>query len=188
MQIRRLADGCQTKSKVLHERITHHRLKHVFIARKVIFNFSCVVLSHKIHTFKPNSLWTGLWSSGTDHRKLVTSILKTFHHFNRSSADNIAWPLTALSSSLFFSRSPTSYRTPRGVGLLEDMSSFLCPGGLGTPDFEWQGWSKDLLGFEIFDFGIFWGRKILAGIFQFGKVDLSRIFLGIRKNLPFPNH
>ena len=53
MQIRRLADGCQTKSKVLHERITHHRLKHVFIARKVISNFSCVVLSHKIHTFKP---------------------------------------------------------------------------------------------------------------------------------------
>ena len=53
MQIRRLADGCQTKPKVLHERITHHRLKHVFIARKVISNFSCVVLSHKIHTFKP---------------------------------------------------------------------------------------------------------------------------------------
>ena len=53
MQIRRLADVCQTKSKVLHERITHHRLKHVFIARKVISNFSCVVLSHKIHTYKP---------------------------------------------------------------------------------------------------------------------------------------
>ena len=26
MQIRRLADGCQTKRKVLHERITHHCL------------------------------------------------------------------------------------------------------------------------------------------------------------------
>ena len=37
---------------------------------------------------------------------------------------------------LIFFRSPTSYRIPRGVGLLEDMSSFLCPGGLGTPDFE----------------------------------------------------
>ena len=54
MQIERLADGCQTKTKVLHERITQHRLKHVFIARKVFSNFSCVVLSHKIHTFKPN--------------------------------------------------------------------------------------------------------------------------------------
>ena len=37
---------------------------------------------------------------------------------------------------IFFSCSPTSYRTPRDVGLLEDMSSFLCPGGVGTPDFE----------------------------------------------------
>ena len=40
-------------------------------------------------------------------------------------------------------------------------------GGGITSDFKWQGWSKDLLGFEIFDFGIFWGeggRKILASI------------------------
>ena len=54
MQIRRLADGCQTKTKVLHERITRHPLRHVFTAGKVISNFSCVVLSHKIHTSKPN--------------------------------------------------------------------------------------------------------------------------------------
>ena len=27
------------------------------------------------------------------------------------------------------------------------------------------------------------GRKILAGIFQFGKLDLSRDFLGIQNNL-----
>ena len=54
MQIRRLADGCQTKTKVLYERITHHRLLHVFIARKVISNSNCVALSHKIHAFKPN--------------------------------------------------------------------------------------------------------------------------------------
>ena len=60
MQIRRLADGCQTKTKVLHERITHHRLYHVFTARKVISNLSCVVLSHKIHTFKPDDKRTFL--------------------------------------------------------------------------------------------------------------------------------
>ena len=41
---------------------------------------------------------------------------------------------------------------------------------------------KDFLGFEIFDFGIFLGRKILRGIFQFGKLDLSRDFLGIQNN------
>ena len=38
------------------------------------------------------------------------------------------------------------------------------------------------MGFEIFDFGIFLGRKILPGIFQFGKLDLSRDFLGIQNN------
>ena len=53
MQIRQLADGCQTKRKVLRESITHHCLYHVFTARKVISNFCCVVLSHKIHNFKP---------------------------------------------------------------------------------------------------------------------------------------
>ena len=35
----------------------------------------------------------------------------------------------------------------------------------GTPDFKWQGWSKDFFGFEIFNFGIFSGRKILASYF-----------------------
>ena len=30
------------------------------------------------------------------------------------------------------------------------------------------------MGFEICDFGMFGGRKILAGIFQFGQLDLSR--------------
>ena len=38
-------------------------------------------------------------------------------------------------------------------------------GGGGTLDFKWQGWSKDFFGFEIFDFGIFLSRKILASIF-----------------------
>ena len=30
-------------------------------------------------------------------------------------------------------------------------------------------------------------RKILAGIFQFGKLDLSRDFLGIQNNLKIPD-
>ena len=34
------------------------------------------------------------------------------------------------------------------------------PGGGGTPDFKWRGWSKNFLGFEIFDSEIFLGRKI----------------------------
>ena len=77
MQIRRLADGCQTKSKVLHERITHHRLKHVFIARKVISNFSCVVLSRKIHTFKPKDKRTFVQqlrpnNPAVDQNKVIT--------------------------------------------------------------------------------------------------------------------
>ena len=39
-------------------------------------------------------------------------------------------------------------------------------GGVGgTPDFKLQGWWKDFFRFEIFDFGIFLGRKILPGIF-----------------------
>ena len=36
-------------------------------------------------------------------------------------------------------------------------------GGRGTPNFKWQGWSKDFWGFECFDFGTFLGGKILAG-------------------------
>ena len=49
-----------------------------------------------------------------------------------------------------------------------EMTVILHPRGM---DFKWtgmikqQGWSKDSLGFEIFNFGIFWGRKILASIF-----------------------
>ena len=53
-------------------------------------------------------------------------------------------------------------------------------GGGGTPDFKWQGWSKDFFGFEIFNFGIFSGRKILASYF-FGYLDLSEDFLGYSK-------
>ena len=35
----------------------------------------------------------------------------------------------------------------------------------GTLDFIWQGWSKDFLGFEIFDSGIFWVGKFGKNIF-----------------------
>ena len=67
---------------------------------------------------------------------------------------------TALSSSLFFSRSPTSYRTSRGVGLLEDMSSFLCPGG---------GWVLRISS-ERDDRRIFWGLKFsISGVLGVGK-------------------
>ena len=37
--------------------------------------------------------------------------------------------------------------------------------GGSTPDFKWQGWSKDFMGFKIVDFGVFLGRKVLASIF-----------------------
>ena len=47
-------------------------------------------------------------------------------------------------------------------------------GGGGTPDFKWQGCSKDFLGFEIFDFRIFSGTSSLI---------LSRDFMGIQNNL-----
>ena len=33
---------------------------------------------------------------------------------------------------------------------------------VGTTDSKWQGWSKDFFGFEIFDFGILGGKKILV--------------------------
>ena len=39
------------------------------------------------------------------------------------------------------------------------------------------------MGFEIFDFGILLGRKILVGIFQLRKLDLSTDCLGIQNNL-----
>ena len=36
----------------------------------------------------------------------------------------------------------------------------------GTPNFKWHDrWSKDFFGFEILDFGIFWGSKNLASNF-----------------------
>ena len=36
----------------------------------------------------------------------------------------------------------------------------------GSPDFKWQGSAKASFGFRIHDFGIFWGKKILASIFS----------------------
>lgn len=43
------------------------------------------------------------------------------------------------------------------------------PRGWGT-DFEWRGWSKDFLGFEMFDSGIFWCRKIWLVFFLSGLI------------------
>ena len=51
----------------------------------------------------------------------------------------------------------------------------------GTPDLKWRGWSKDFSGFEIFDSGIFWGRKIWQVFFWW--LDLRGDFLGIQHNL-----
>ena len=43
-------------------------------------------------------------------------------------------------------------------------------GGGGTLDFKWQGWLKDFLGVEIFDFEIILGRKICTSIFLGGSL------------------
>ena len=51
----------------------------------------------------------------------------------------------------------------------------------GTPDFKQQEWSKDLFGFEIFGFGIFLGRKILASIFS--AAWFKNGFLGVFKTI-----
>ena len=51
----------------------------------------------------------------------------------------------------------------------------------GTPDFKRQEWSKDVLGFEIFGFGIFLGRKILASIFL--AAWFTNGFLGVFKTI-----
>ena len=43
-------------------------------------------------------------------------------------------------------------------GFMSSAMIYLAQGG--TPDFKWWGWSKDIFGFEIFDSGIFGGRRI----------------------------
>ena len=69
------------------------------------------------------------------------------------------------------------------VGLLEDMSSFLCPGG----------WVLRMISSDRDDRRIFWGLKFsISGFFWVGKfyqaffslglLDLSRDFLGIQNN------
>ena len=50
---------------------------------------------------------------------------------------------------------------------------FKARGGGATPDFKWQGWSKDLFRFEIFNFGIFLGNKILASIFWGSLIEVG---------------
>ena len=69
------------------------------------------------------------------------------------------------------------------MGLLEDMSSFLCPGG----------WVLRMISSDRDDRRIFWGLKFsISGFFWVGKfyqaffslglLDLSRDFLGIQNN------
>ena len=53
--------------------------------------------------------------------------------------------------------------------------------GGGTQDFKWQGRSKDFLGFEIFNSGIFLGKENLASIIFFGWLDLSRVLFGLSR-------
>ena len=58
-------------------------------------------------------------------------------------------------------------------------------GGGVTSDFKWQGWSKDLLGFEIFDFVIFFGG--VGGVGKFWQVsgahNLQLLFSGFSRSL-----
>ena len=69
-----------------------------------------------------------------------------------------------------FSTELTWRQSPRDIAtLIQEERGGTCSSSSlhprwSTPDFKWQGWSKDILGFEIFDFGIFWGRKILVSI------------------------
>ena len=66
----------------------------------------------------------------------------------------------ALSSSLFFFRSPTSYSTTVSERLLEDMSSFLCP----------AGWVLRMISSDRDDRRIFGGLKFsISGFFWVGK-------------------
>ena len=64
----------------------------------------------------------------------------------------------------------------------------VCIKGVSAPGGEYSafqvtGMIKGLFGFEIFDFGIFLGRKILAS-YLFGLLDFAGIFLDIQ-NLCF---
>ena len=54
---------------------------------------------------------------------------------------------------------------------------------MGTPDFKRRGWSKDVLGFYIFDSGIFWVGKFGKYFFVWLDLrgDLSKDFFGFSK-------
>ena len=58
--------------------------------------------------------------------------------------------------------------------------------GGGTPDFKWQGWSKDFLGFEIFDSGIFLRSKIWQVFFCVAWFKWAFV-LTIQNNLKIPD-
>ena len=48
----------------------------------------------------------------------------------------------------------------------------------GTRDFKWQGWSKNVFRFEIFNVGIFLGKKMLASIFWGSLIEVG-IFVSV---------
>ena len=66
------------------------------------------------------------------------------------------------------------------------MKTSLVPEGClskgGTLDFKWQGWSKVLAGFEIFEFGIFFGLENFGRYFLGSLIQVG-ISAGIQNNL-----
>ena len=56
-------------------------------------------------------------------------------------------------------------------------------GEAGDPDFKWQGWSKDFLGFEILIPGFF--GVVKYGKYFFGWLELSRDFFGYSEHSEF---
>ena len=51
-------------------------------------------------------------------------------------------------------------------------------GGGNSPDLKRQGWLKDFLGFEIFDSGIFLGRKIWQVFLFWREAKITSILAG----------
>ena len=70
--------------------------------------------------------------------------------------------------------------------LMESLSAYPGGGGGCTPDFKWQGWSKDFLGCKIFDSRIFFlgGGRVFKTIGRFVVVPAhpSRIVLWMKYN------
>ena len=69
------------------------------------------------------------------------------------------------------------------LGLLEDMISFLCPGGWVLRISSDRDDRRVFLGFEIFYFGIFWVGKFWQVFSSLGTLIEVGIFWGIQNNL-----